>query len=105
MSNRTLSGQAAIVGIGATEFSKNSGRSEMQLAVECVVTQALADAGIDPSEVDGISTFTMDNNPEIEVFREIGGKELKNVQPYSLRWRCRMRYRSAGGHGSGHRRL
>ncbi|KEQ19734.1 lipid-transfer protein [Endozoicomonas numazuensis] len=76
MSNRTLSGQAAIVGIGATEFSKNSGRSEMQLAVECV-TQALADAGIDPSEVDGISTFTMDNNPEIEVFREIGGKELK----------------------------
>ncbi len=71
-----LSGQAAIVGIGATEFSKNSGRSEMQLAVECV-TKALADAGIDPSEVDGISTFTMDNNPEIEVFREIGGKELK----------------------------
>ena len=45
MTDRTLSGKAAIVGIGATEFSKNSGRSEMQLAVECV-TKALTDAGI-----------------------------------------------------------
>ena len=28
--------QTAIVGIGATEFSKNSGRSELQLAAEAV---------------------------------------------------------------------
>ena len=28
-----LSGKAAIVGIGATDFSKNSGRSELRLAV------------------------------------------------------------------------
>ncbi len=71
-----LSGQAAIVGIGATEFSKNSGRSELRLAVEAI-TAALEDAGIDRSEVDGLSTYTMDNNPEIEVFRNIGGKQLK----------------------------
>ena len=76
MTDRTLSGKAAIVGIGATEFSKDSGRSEMQLAVECV-TKALTDAGIEPGEVDGISTYTMDHNPEIEVHRLIGGKELK----------------------------
>ena len=76
MSKHPISGKAAIIGLGATEFSKNSGRSEMQLAVESV-TQALADAGIDPAEVDGISTYTMDNNPEIEVHRLIGGKELK----------------------------
>ena len=31
--SRTLKDQAAIVGIGQTEFSKNSGRSELQLAV------------------------------------------------------------------------
>jgi acetyl-CoA acetyltransferase len=71
-----LSGKAAIAGIGATEFSKNSGRSELRLAVEAALA-ALADAGIDPSEVDGMSTYTMDNNPEIEVFRNIGGRELK----------------------------
>lgn len=71
-----LSGKAAIAGIGATEFSKNSGRSEMRLAVEAI-TEALGEAGIDRAEVDGLSTFTMDNNPEIEVFRNIGGKNLK----------------------------
>lgn len=76
MAAGSLSGQAAVVGIGATEFSKNSGRSEMTLAVECV-TAALKDAGIHPSEVDGLVTFTLDNNPEIEIFREIGGEELK----------------------------
>ena len=72
----SLSRQASIVGIGATEFSKNSGRSELRLAVEAI-TAALADAGIDPAEVDGLSTYTMDNNPEIEVFRNLGGRQLK----------------------------
>ena len=71
-----LRNQAAIVGIGATEFSKDSGRSEMTLAVEAV-TAALADAGLEPRDVDGLVTYTMDNNPEIEVFRNIGGRELK----------------------------
>ncbi len=32
-----LSGKAAIVGIGATDFSKNSGRSELRLASEAVL--------------------------------------------------------------------
>lgn len=72
----SLANKAAIVGIGATEFSKNSGRSELRLAVEAI-TAALEDAGIDRSEVDGLCTYTMDNNPEIEVFRNIGGKQLK----------------------------
>lgn len=71
-----ISGKAAIAGIGATEFSKNSGRSELRLAVEATLA-ALADAGIDPAEVDGLSTYTMDNNPEIELFRNIGGRNLK----------------------------
>ncbi len=32
----TLKDEAAIVGIGQTEFSKNSGRSEVQLASEAI---------------------------------------------------------------------
>ena len=68
--------KAAIVGIGATEFSKKSGRSELRLAVEAV-TAALADAGISPAEVDGISTYTIENNGEVDVFRNIGGRDLK----------------------------
>ena len=39
-----LSGVAAVAGIGATEFSKNSGRSELRLACEAVLA-ALADCG------------------------------------------------------------
>lgn len=42
-----LSRSAAIVGIGATDFSKDSGRSELRLAAEAV-TAALADAGLTP---------------------------------------------------------
>lgn len=76
MTQEFLSGKAAVAGIGATEFSKNSGRSEIQLGVEAILA-ALNDAGIDPAEVDGMATYTMDNNPEIELHRLIGGKELK----------------------------
>lgn len=68
--------KTAIAGIGATEFSKNSGRSELRLAVEATLT-ALADAGIHPGEVDGLCSFTMDNNSEQEIFRAIGGRDLK----------------------------
>jgi len=66
---------AAIAGIGATEFSKDSGRSELRLAAEAALA-ALADAGLAPSEVDGLVTFTMDSTAEIALAREIGAGEL-----------------------------
>ncbi|BAV39793.1 lipid-transfer protein [Mycobacterium ulcerans] len=71
-----LSGKAAIVGIGATDFSKNSGRSELRLAAEAV-RDALDDAGLSPADVDGLTTFTMDTNTEIAVVRAAGIGELK----------------------------
>ena len=70
-----FSGGAAIAGIGATEFSKNSGRSEWQLACESVLA-ALADAQIGVEEVDGFALFTMETNPEIAVARALGIPEL-----------------------------
>ncbi len=70
-----LSRAAAIVGIGATEFSKESGRSELQLACEAVLA-ALDDAGIAPSEVDGMVTFTMESSSEIHVARNVGIGDL-----------------------------
>jgi acetyl-CoA acetyltransferase len=70
-----VNGAAAIVGIGATEFSKDSGRSELRLAVEAV-RAALADAGLKPSDVDGLVTFTMDTTAEIALARELGCGEL-----------------------------
>ena len=70
-----FAGTTAIAGIGATEFSKESGRSELHLAVESV-DMALRDAGIDPSEVDGLVTYSSDTNPEIDIARSLGMGEL-----------------------------
>lgn len=70
-----LRDRAAIVGIGQTDFSKNSGRSELQLACEAVKA-ALDDAGLSPADVDGMTTFTMDANDEIEVARAVGIGDL-----------------------------
>ena len=42
--------QVAIVGIGETEYSRSSGRSELELSLEAIQA-ALQDAGIDRSEV------------------------------------------------------
>ena len=72
---RTLR-QGAIVGIGATDFSKNSGRSELRLASEAVL-DALDDAGLTPADVDGMVTFTMDSNTEVAIARATGIGELK----------------------------
>jgi len=67
--------EAAIAGIGATEFSKESGRSELQLAAECAKS-ACEDAGIDPRDIDGMITFTIDNSDEIGLARCLGVKDL-----------------------------
>ena len=72
----SFSGTTAIAGIGATEFSKDSGRSELRLAAEAALA-ALADAGLSPSEVDGLVTFSMDNTAEIALAREIGAGDLR----------------------------
>ena len=70
-----LSGRAAIAGIGQTEFSKESGRTELQLACEAVLA-AIDDAGLDAADVDGLVTFTMDTSEEMEVARNLGMREL-----------------------------
>jgi acetyl-CoA acetyltransferase len=71
----TLKNEAAIVGIGQTEFSKNSGRSELQLTAEAIKA-ALADCGLKPSDVDGMTTFTLDTTDEIEAARAVGIGDL-----------------------------
>src|SRR5271154_23347 len=70
-----LPGSCAIVGIGQTEFSKESGRSELQLACESV-SAALDDAGPSPRDVDGMVTFTMDSSDENDVARNVGIGDL-----------------------------
>ncbi len=68
--------QACIVGIGQTEFSKASGRSEQQLAAEAVL-KACQDAGIDPKSIDGMLTFDLDNSDEVDIMRSLGCEAIK----------------------------
>jgi acetyl-CoA acetyltransferase len=72
----TITNGAAIVGIGQTEFSKDSGRSELQLCAEAV-RAAIGDAGLEPSDIDGCVTFTLDTNDELALMRSVGIREMR----------------------------
>jgi len=67
--------KTAIVGIGQTEFSKKLDPSELELACEAVLA-ALAEAGIHPSEVDALGSYTMEDTSEAELARTLGFGDL-----------------------------
>lgn len=66
-----FAGRTAIAGIGQTEFSKESGRSPLQLAAEASLA-ALDDAGLAPSDVDGLVAFTVEDNEENDLIGTLG---------------------------------
>ena len=63
--------RAAIVGIGQTPFAKRLEPSEAALACQAIKA-ALDDAGIDASEVDALSSYTMETNDEVQIARNVG---------------------------------
>ena len=75
MAAHTFAGEVAIVGIGATEFSKASGRSELRLATEAVKA-AIADAGITPDQVGVMVTYSSETNPDVDIARALGIGDL-----------------------------
>ena len=83
-----LSNAAAIVGIGETEYSKESRRTELSLACEAI-SSAAADAGVDIDEIDGLVRYDMDHVDEAALTSHLG---LKN-----LRWMSQAGYGGTGG--------
>jgi acetyl-CoA acetyltransferase len=74
---QSFSGQAAIVGVGYTEFSRDSGTSVLDLALKAV-TRALANAGLEKAAVDGLLSYSMgDSVPVTTVARALGLKRLR----------------------------
>ena len=68
--------EAAVAGIGRTPFSKNSGRTPLAMAAEAA-RAALDDAGLRPTDVDGIIDFsTGDSAPGPDVARAVGAVDL-----------------------------
>ena len=98
-----LSGQTAIAGIGATEFSKESGRSELQLSVEAVRARARGRRPL------GRRRRRPDDVHDGHLLRDRGGPRARHrgaalLQPDQLRRRRRLRHRPAGRDGGRHRR-
>jgi acetyl-CoA acetyltransferase len=68
-------GRAGIAGVGATEFSKRAGRTELQLACESI-SAALAECGLTPDAVNGLVSYTVDPVEETELVRSVGFTEI-----------------------------
>lgn len=65
----------AIVGIAQTPFAKHLEPPEAELACQ-VIVDACADAGIDPSEIGALSSYTMEATEEVDIVRNLGCKEV-----------------------------
>lgn len=66
-----LRDQTAIVGIGQTTFAKGLEDTELSLACQAI-SAAIDDAGLAPSDIDGLSMFSMEEGREVEVARNVG---------------------------------
>ena len=65
----------AIVGIAETQFAKKLEASEKDLACQAIFA-ALEDAGIAPSEVDGLASYTLETTSEVEIAKNIGAGDI-----------------------------
>jgi acetyl-CoA acetyltransferase len=63
--------KTAIVGIGQTKFGKGLPDSELSLACQAI-SAAIDDAGLQPSDVDGLALFSMEDGREVDVARNVG---------------------------------
>ena len=67
----TIKDATAIVGIGQTEWGKGLEDAELVLALRAIKA-ALDDAGIEPGEVDGLSSYTLETSDEVDIARNLG---------------------------------
>jgi acetyl-CoA acetyltransferase len=77
MPANALRDRAAIVGVGRTEFSRNSGVSTLALALKAIAS-ALADAGLSIHDVDGVACHRVgDSVPAALVAQALGVDDLR----------------------------
>jgi acetyl-CoA acetyltransferase len=75
--------QAAITGIGCTEFSKDSGVGVFTLAARAVKA-AVADAGLDVRDIDGLATFGVNDSISPNVLGQALG--IQSMRWYLDQW-------------------
>jgi len=67
----TIKGATAVAGIGQTAFGKGLPGSELSLACQAIAA-AIDDAGLQPSDVDGLALYSMEDTREVDVARSVG---------------------------------
>ncbi len=65
----------AIVGIAETRFARKLEPNEKELACQAILA-ALDDAGIEPGEVDGLASYTLETTSEVEIAKNIGAGDI-----------------------------
>ena len=66
-----LKDRTAVVGIGQTQLAKGLEDTELSLACQAI-SAAIDDAGLAPSDVDGLALFSMEDGREVDVARNVG---------------------------------
>ncbi|HVU75008.1 MAG TPA: lipid-transfer protein [Mycobacteriales bacterium] len=66
-----LRDKTAVAGIGQTAYVKSLPDTELSLGVQAIKA-ALDDAGLTPADVDGLASYTMEQNVEVNVARNLG---------------------------------
>ncbi len=75
---RTLRGRVAVVGIGETEYYRHgaSPDPEFKLALKAILS-ACKDAGLDPHEIDGFSSYSDDRSEASRLAAALGTHRLR----------------------------
>jgi acetyl-CoA acetyltransferase len=78
---RTLRGAVCVAGVGESRYFKRGGSPdpEFVMALQAVLA-ACADAGIDPTDIDGFSSFATDRNDASRMAAALGVKEMRSFQ-------------------------
>jgi acetyl-CoA acetyltransferase len=93
MTERTLRGRVAVVGVGETEYYKRgqSPDAEFDLALKAILA-ACDNAGVSPKEIDGFASYSNDRNDPSKLSAALGISDLRFAN---------MQWGGGGGGGSG----
>jgi len=93
MTERSLRGKVAVVGIGETTYYKHSQSPDPEfiLALKAILA-ACEDAGIDPRDIDSFASYSNDRNDPSRISAALGCKELRLSN---------MQWGGGGGGGAG----
>lgn len=81
---RTLRGRVAVIGIGETDYYRHGGSpdAEFKLALKATLA-ACGDAGIDPREIDGFSSYSDDRSEASRLAAALGTRQLRTA---TMQW-------------------